>query len=122
METMSEQQQWTLAAIGFLVATLVVSLYAFGSGLSPAPPEVAAGPVFVLNIALGIFALALVWWGNRWGYASALVFGVVSLINFILGLVDIAQGELPAADLIVTIPFILVALFLLYAAWAGWRA
>lgn len=121
METPTRMQQWTLALLTFVLAVGISALYANGAGLTPEKPPVAVVAAIILTIGLGFSSLALVRWGNRWGYAGAMVTGLIPAVGQVGNLAGMAAGAFPAELLIVVIPLLIVSVALIYVAYLGWR-
>ena len=121
MDELSGRQRLTLAALSFVLAAYLVTVYMIGSGIIQVTPPAAGGPLLALTIALGFFALPLVWWGLRWGYLSAMVVAILAIVGQLVSFVEVAAARHPAELLVLTIPELLFGLLLLYAAFTGWR-
>ncbi len=104
----------------YLLVIPVLALYALGSGLIPFKPPLAMIAAIMLTIGLGAFSLALVWWGNRWGYVSALVTGLIAVIGTSVNIRAIGRGDRPNALLLTNVPGLFFAVALVYAATLGW--
>ena len=121
MEMPTARQQWTLALLGFYLVFGLLVLYISGSGLVPTATPVGVVATIALTVALGFFSLALVWWGNRWGYVGAMVTGLIPAITIPGSFLAMAAGNLPAELLILNLPGWIFALALIYAAFLAWR-
>lgn len=121
MDKPSAYGQWTLGLVVFLTVLAIANLYVIGSRAIQMTINDAAAPFVALVIGVGFLSLSLLWWGNNYGNLMAIGVGVLSLVNLILGLIEMSAGNIPNAVLIPIIPAFIASLGLIFAAFMAWR-
>ncbi|MFQ5998247.1 MAG: hypothetical protein ACE5KO_02980 [Candidatus Bathyarchaeia archaeon] len=104
-------------ALSSLVGIIVLFILA----LAFADLPLIAASFIGVAVFLGFVFLPLLWWRNKSGYIGAIGVGILSLVNLLFGVGDIATGVAPVVGLVSIIPGIVVAIVLVAFTAAAWR-